>query len=206
MTTNGTYDRRDFLKAATQVAATAAVCHVPSASTAGAEPSGHSRAAPDADARKERINCRSLVRPRGAICQKMRPIPFSHENRRVDQRHSTRPRFFGQTKIAVLLLEKGADVSIANNDGNTALHLASFFARPDLVEVLLKPRRRPGEEREGRNAGRPCLRRLEHGAGEYLHIHRQHDRHANRPSRSRSPPQGRPVAWRSGESEVRACS
>ena len=45
---------------------------------------------------------------------------------------------FGQTKVAVLLIEKGADVSIANNDGNTALHLASFFARPDLVEVLLK--------------------------------------------------------------------
>jgi hypothetical protein len=45
---------------------------------------------------------------------------------------------FGHTKVAVLLLEKGADVSIANNDGNTALHLASFFARPDLAEVLLK--------------------------------------------------------------------
>ena len=45
---------------------------------------------------------------------------------------------FGQTEVAVLLLEKGADVTIANNDGNTALHLASFFARPDLVELLLK--------------------------------------------------------------------
>jgi aryl-alcohol dehydrogenase-like predicted oxidoreductase len=45
---------------------------------------------------------------------------------------------FGQTNVAVLLLEKGADVSIANNDGNTALHLASFFAHPDLVELLLK--------------------------------------------------------------------
>jgi hypothetical protein len=45
---------------------------------------------------------------------------------------------FGQTKVAVLLIEKGVDVSIANNDGNTALHLASFFAHPDLVDVLLK--------------------------------------------------------------------
>ena len=45
---------------------------------------------------------------------------------------------FGQTKVAMLLIEKGADVSVANNDGNTALHLASFFAHPDLVEVLLK--------------------------------------------------------------------
>jgi predicted aldo/keto reductase-like oxidoreductase len=45
---------------------------------------------------------------------------------------------FGQTKVAALLIEKGADVSFANNDGNTALHLASFFAHPDLVELLLK--------------------------------------------------------------------
>ena len=49
---------------------------------------------------------------------------------------------FGQTKVAVLLIEKGADVSIANNDGNTALHLASFFAHPDVVEILLKHARR----------------------------------------------------------------
>jgi predicted aldo/keto reductase-like oxidoreductase len=45
---------------------------------------------------------------------------------------------FGQTKVAMLLIEKGADVSIANNDGNTALHIASFFAYSDLVELLLK--------------------------------------------------------------------
>ena len=45
---------------------------------------------------------------------------------------------FGQTTVAALLIEKGADVSIANKDGNTALHLASFFAHPDLVELLIK--------------------------------------------------------------------
>ena len=45
---------------------------------------------------------------------------------------------FGQTKVAAFLRTQGADVSIANNDGNTALHLASFFAYPDLVELLLK--------------------------------------------------------------------
>jgi len=45
---------------------------------------------------------------------------------------------FGQTQVAVLLIEKGADVSMANNDGNTALHLASFFAHPEVVELLLK--------------------------------------------------------------------
>jgi hypothetical protein len=45
---------------------------------------------------------------------------------------------FGQTEIAKLLLEKGADVSIANGDGNTALHIASFFAYTELVELLLE--------------------------------------------------------------------
>jgi outer membrane protein assembly factor BamB len=45
---------------------------------------------------------------------------------------------FGQTPLAAFLIEKGADVSIANKDGNTALHLAAFFAYPDLVELLLK--------------------------------------------------------------------
>jgi hypothetical protein len=45
---------------------------------------------------------------------------------------------FGQTAVATFLIEKGADVSIANKDGNTALHLASFFAHPVLVELLLK--------------------------------------------------------------------
>lgn len=45
---------------------------------------------------------------------------------------------FGQTQVAVLLIEEGADVAMANNDGNTALHLASFFAHPDIVATLLK--------------------------------------------------------------------
>jgi len=45
---------------------------------------------------------------------------------------------FGQTDIARLLLEKGADVSIANRDGNTALHIASFFANAEFVKALLE--------------------------------------------------------------------
>jgi hypothetical protein len=45
---------------------------------------------------------------------------------------------FGQTAVAELLIERGADVSIASNDGNTALHLAAFFAYPDLVKLLLQ--------------------------------------------------------------------
>ena len=39
--------------------------------------------------------------------------------------------------MAKLLLEKGADVSLANRDGNTALHIAAFFANKDLLELLL---------------------------------------------------------------------
>ncbi len=45
---------------------------------------------------------------------------------------------FGQTDAAKLLLDKGADVSVANSDGSTALHIASFFTREDLVELLLE--------------------------------------------------------------------
>jgi ankyrin repeat protein len=36
-----------------------------------------------------------------------------------------------------LLIEKGADVSAANRDGNTAFHIASFFAYEEWVESLL---------------------------------------------------------------------
>ena len=36
-----------------------------------------------------------------------------------------------------LLLEKGADVSAAGADGNTALHIAAFLAHEELVELLL---------------------------------------------------------------------
>jgi uncharacterized protein len=44
----------------------------------------------------------------------------------------------GQTAVAALLIDRGADLSIANNDGNTAMHIASFFSYPDLVELFLK--------------------------------------------------------------------
>ncbi len=45
---------------------------------------------------------------------------------------------FGQTAAAKLLIEKGADVSLAGTDGNTALHIAAFFANAELVELLLE--------------------------------------------------------------------
>jgi len=44
---------------------------------------------------------------------------------------------FGQTGVARLLLEEGADVSPASSDGNTALHFAAFFANVEVVEILL---------------------------------------------------------------------
>ena len=45
---------------------------------------------------------------------------------------------FGQTKAAGLLIEKGADVNIQNNDGATALHNAAFFGHPETVKLLLE--------------------------------------------------------------------
>lgn len=44
---------------------------------------------------------------------------------------------FGQLDIVKLLIEKGADVSAANQDGNTALHIAAFLVHRDMVELLL---------------------------------------------------------------------
>jgi len=45
---------------------------------------------------------------------------------------------FGQTEAARLLIEKGADVNIQNNDGATALHVAAFFGHPETVKLLLE--------------------------------------------------------------------
>ncbi|HUT91962.1 MAG TPA: ankyrin repeat domain-containing protein [Thermoguttaceae bacterium] len=45
---------------------------------------------------------------------------------------------FGRTEAAKLLIERGADVKIANGeDGATALHAAAFFCHTDIVELLL---------------------------------------------------------------------
>lgn len=45
---------------------------------------------------------------------------------------------FGQTEIAKVLVEAGADLDFQNNDGSTALLTASFFCRPDIVKLLLE--------------------------------------------------------------------
>lgn len=44
---------------------------------------------------------------------------------------------FDKTKIATMIINAGADLSIQNNDGSTALHTAAFFCRPEIVKLLL---------------------------------------------------------------------
>ena len=44
---------------------------------------------------------------------------------------------FGQTEAAKLLIQKGANANIKNNDGATALHIAAFFGHPEVVKLLL---------------------------------------------------------------------
>jgi len=43
----------------------------------------------------------------------------------------------GQTDAANLLLAKGADPNLTNNDGSTALHMAAFFGHIEIVKALL---------------------------------------------------------------------
>ena len=45
---------------------------------------------------------------------------------------------FGQTKAALLLIEKGADLEVQNNEGSTALITAAFFCRTEIVKALLE--------------------------------------------------------------------
>jgi fucose 4-O-acetylase-like acetyltransferase len=44
---------------------------------------------------------------------------------------------FGQTEIAILLIEAGANVNFKNNEGSTPLHTAAFFGHVKIVEILL---------------------------------------------------------------------
>lgn len=37
-----------------------------------------------------------------------------------------------------MLIEAGADLNFKNNDGSTALHVAAFFCKPDMVKMLLE--------------------------------------------------------------------
>jgi len=81
MTSNGTFGRREFLKAATQVAATAAVCHVPSSSTAGAETPGRSSGTlPTRTLGKTGLKL-PILGYGGAALPKNWANPLSHEDR-----------------------------------------------------------------------------------------------------------------------------
>lgn len=44
---------------------------------------------------------------------------------------------FGQTEMARILIESGADLEFRNNDGSTPLITAAFFGRPEIVRLLL---------------------------------------------------------------------
>ena len=44
---------------------------------------------------------------------------------------------FGKQEIAKALIDAGADLSIQNNDGSTALHTAAFFCEVEIVQMLL---------------------------------------------------------------------
>lgn len=44
---------------------------------------------------------------------------------------------FGKEKIAKVLIDAGADLSLKNNDGASALHTAAFFGRVEIVQLLL---------------------------------------------------------------------
>lgn len=46
--------------------------------------------------------------------------------------------FYGQTKVVDLLIAKGADVNVMDNDGETALMKAASRDKPDVVKALLK--------------------------------------------------------------------
>jgi len=44
---------------------------------------------------------------------------------------------FGNTDVALLLIEAGAVINLQNNEGSTALHTAAFFCRTDIIDLLL---------------------------------------------------------------------
>ena len=54
---------------------------------------------------------------------------------------------FGQTEVALTLIENGADLEVQNNEGSTALITAAFFCRTEIVKALLEK----GAERGTKN-------------------------------------------------------
>jgi rhodanese-related sulfurtransferase len=72
------------------------------------------------------------------------------ENRTTPLMHAAR---LGARAIAAELIERGAALDAANNDGNNALWLACFSGDPELVDLLIEP-----PERQRRHL--PDVRRL----------------------------------------------
>lgn len=60
---------------------------------------------------------------------------------RSDARFNIRPLHWGSLvgheETVSLLIERGADVNLANDDGNTPLHAAAFLGHSSVVEILL---------------------------------------------------------------------
>ena len=54
---------------------------------------------------------------------------------------------FGQTEVALTLIENGADLEVQNNEGSTALITAAFFCRTEIIKALLEK----GAERGTKN-------------------------------------------------------
>jgi hypothetical protein len=54
---------------------------------------------------------------------------------------------FGKNESAILLIDGGADLEVTNNEGATALHIAAFLCREDIVKALLAK----GADRTARN-------------------------------------------------------
>jgi len=50
----------------------------------------------------------------------------------------TQAALWGQLGLVRELLEKGADVKVANRDGNTPLHLAAFMCHQEVVDLLIE--------------------------------------------------------------------
>ena len=82
-----------------------------------------------------------------------------------------RAAYFGHTNVVTMLVEVGADVMKANNDGVTTLHWAALNDRMDVIEVLLAAGADPkAVDSGGRTALDMAVRGGEDGAARRLRL------------------------------------